>query len=360
MTYRYKQASGKEILMYKRGGIWWTCISHNGRKIQKSLETSDKKLAQAIEAKIRIELVEGDYFEKLVGRKKMFKDMMDKFMVEHAPKVSRNMQISYASSLTHLNPFFCESNLLSISPKMVSRYKVLRNSEGAAPASINRELSMLSVAFNVAIKEWEWLKENPVSRVSNEKENNARDRWLTEEEEKCLLENSPGWLGEIIIFSLNTGLRLGELISLEWSRVDIDKKTIFIDKTKNGDRKTIPLNKNALKVINSLSKVRNIKNDYVFLNRRSGKINPVSLSVAFRRSLEKAKITNFRFHDLRHCFATRMAQKGIDLYMISKLLGHKNIKMTQRYAHHCPESLRSGVDALDSDYISTTVGKIAL
>ena len=346
--------------MYKRGGIWWTCISHNGRKIQKSLETSDKKLAQAIEAKIRIELVEGDYFEKLVGRKKMFKDMMDKFMVEHAPKVSRNMQISYASSLTHLNPFFCESNLLSISPKMVSRYKVLRNSEGAAPASINRELSMLSVAFNVAIKEWEWLKENPVSRVSNEKENNARDRWLTEEEEKCLLENSPGWLGEIIIFSLNTGLRLGELISLEWSRVDIDKKTIFIDKTKNGDRKTIPLNKNALKVINSLSKVRNIKNDYVFLNRRSGKINPVSLSVAFRRSLEKAKITNFRFHDLRHCFATRMAQKGIDLYMISKLLGHKNIKMTQRYAHHCPESLRSGVDALDSDYISTTVGKIAL
>ena len=360
MTYRYKQASGKEILMYKRGGIWWTCISHNGRKIQKSLGTSNKKLAQAVEAKIRTELVEGVYFEKLVGRKKMFKDMMDKFMVEHAPKVSRNMQISYASSLTHLNPFFCESNLLSISPKMVSRYKVLRNSEGAAPASINRELSMLSVAFNVAIKEWEWLKENPVSRVSNEKENNARDRWLTEEEEKCLLENSPGWLGEIIIFSLNTGLRLGELISLEWSRVDIDKKTIFIDKTKNGDRKTIPLNKNALKVINSLSKVRNIKNDYVFLNRRSGKINPVSLSVAFRRSLEKAKITNFRFHDLRHCFATRMAQKGIDLYMISKLLGHKNIKMTQRYAHHCPESLRSGVDALDSDYISTTVGKIAL
>jgi integrase len=360
VTYRYKQASGKEILMYKRSNIWWMCISHNGRKIQKSLGTSNKKVAQAVEAKIRTELVEGSYFEKLIGINKTYKEMMNKFMAEHAPKVSSSMRKSYATSLTHLNPFFCESNLLSISPKMVSRYKVLRNSEGAAPASINRELSMLSVAFNVAIKEWEWLKENPVSRVSNEKENNARDRWLTEEEEKCLLENSPGWLGEIIIFSLNTGLRLGELISLEWSRVDIDKKTIFIDKTKNGDRKTIPLNKNALKVINSLSKVRNIKNDYVFLNRRSGKINPVSLSVAFRRSLEKAKITNFRFHDLRHCFATRMAQKGIDLYMISKLLGHKNIKMTQRYAHHCPESLRSGVDALDSDYISTTVGKIAL
>jgi len=355
VTYRYKQASGKEILMYKRGGIWWTCISHNGRKIQKSLGTSNKKLAQAVEAKIRTELVEGVYFEKLVGRKKMFKDMMDKFMVEHAPKVSRNMQISYASSLTHLNPFFCEFNLLSISPKMVSRYKVLRNSEGAAPASINRELSMLSVAFNVAIKEWEWLKENPVSMVSKEKENNARDRWLTEEEERCLVGNSPEWLREIIIFSLNTGLRQGELISLEWLRVDIAKKTILIDKTKNGEKRTIPLNKNALKVINEMSRVRNIKNGYVFRNRDGGKVNSVSLGVAFRSSLEKAKITNFRFHDLRHCFATHMVQKGIDLYKISKLLGHKDLKMTQRYAHHYPESLRSGVDVLDSDYVFTTV-----
>jgi integrase len=214
---------------------------------------------------------------------------------------------------------------------------------------------MLSVAFNVAIKEWEWLKENPVSMVSKEKENNARDRWLTEEEERCLVGNSPEWLREIIIFSLNTGLRQGELISLEWLRVDIAKKTILIDKTKNGEKRTIPLNKNALKVINEMSRVRNIKNGYVFRNRDGGKVNSVSLGVAFRSSLEKAKITNFRFHDLRHCFATHMVQKGIDLYKISKLLGHKDLKMTQRYAHHYPESLRSGVDVLDSDYVFTTV-----
>jgi len=78
--------------MYKRSNIWWMCISHNGRKIQKSLGTSNKKVAQAVEAKIRTELVEGSYFEKLIGINKTYKDMMDKFMVEHAPKVSRNMQ----------------------------------------------------------------------------------------------------------------------------------------------------------------------------------------------------------------------------------------------------------------------------
>ena len=101
--------------MYKRSGVWWTCIRHNGKKIQKSLETTDRKLAKAIEAKVRTEIVEGSYFEKLVGRNKSFRDMLDKFMAEHAPRVSRNMQSSYTPSVKHLNPFFCESNLLSIS-----------------------------------------------------------------------------------------------------------------------------------------------------------------------------------------------------------------------------------------------------
>jgi integrase len=341
--------------MYKRGDVWWTCISRKGRKIQKSLETSDKKLAKDIEAKIRAEIIEGSYFEKLIGNNKTFKDMMEKFRKEHFPTVSENMRKSYTTSLKHLIPFFGKSILMSISPKMVSRYKVLRKGEGVKPATINRELSMLSKGFNVAINEWEWLKDNPVSRVSKEKEGNGRDRWLRKDEERRLIDNSPEWLREIIIFSLNTGLRQGELASLEWSRVDIAKETILVNKTKNGEQRTVPLNKCALKVIEKMSRVRNIKNDYVFRNRDGGKVNPISLGATFRRALEKAKITDFRFHDLRHCFATRMAQEGIDIYKISKLLGHKDIKMTQRYAHHCPESLRSAVEVLGFDYNLTTV-----
>ena len=83
--------------MFKRSGVWWTCIRHNGRKIQKSLETSDRKLAKAIKAKVRTEIVEGSYFEKLIGRDKTFKDMMDKLMAEHAPNVSVSTQSSYAT-----------------------------------------------------------------------------------------------------------------------------------------------------------------------------------------------------------------------------------------------------------------------
>jgi site-specific recombinase XerD len=71
--------------------------------------------------------------------------------------------------------------------------------------------------------------------------------------------------------------------------------------------------------------------------------------------MKKAEITDFRFHDLRHTFATRLAQAGVDLYKISKLLGHKNIRTTQRYAHHCPDSLRDGVEILETDYNLTTI-----
>ena len=341
--------------MFKRAGVWWTCIRHNGRKIQKSLETSDKKLAQDIEAKIRTEIVEGSYFEKLVGRNKTFGDMMDKFMAEHAPTVSENTQRSYTTSLKFLLPHFGDSNLISISPKMISRYKVLRKGDGVKPATVNRELAMLSKAFSLAAKEWEWLKDNPVSRVSKEKENNARDRWLSKDEEKRLLDNSPEWIKQIIIFSLNTGLRLGELTGLEWSRVDISNKTILIDNSKNGEQRTIPLNKYALDVVTQRSRVRSLKCDYVFINRYGGKINPNSLRDAFRKILRKVEIDDFRLHDLRHSFATRLTQSDVDLYKISKLLGHKDIKMTQRYAHHCPDSLREGVEVLDVDYNLTTV-----
>ena len=164
--------------MFKRSGVWWTCIRHNGRKIQKSLETHDRKLAKAIEAKIRTDIIERKYYEKPIGREKAFKQLMERFMKEHAPKVSAGMQRSYASSLKHLIPFFGDATLLSISRKKISRYKVLRMDEGAMPATINRELAMVSKAFTLALEDWEWISGNdkPFSKMPYEKENNERDR----------------------------------------------------------------------------------------------------------------------------------------------------------------------------------------
>jgi len=124
---------------------------------------------------------------------------------------------------------------------------------------------------------------------------------------------------------------------------------------KNGKPRTIPLNQIALDILVEKSKVRNIKHDLVFTSSVGTKIDCDNLRRTFESVLKKADIQNFHFHDLRHTFATRMAQKGIDLYKIAKLLGHKDIRMTQRYSHHCPDSLRDGVQILEADYNLTTV-----
>ncbi len=103
-------------------------------------------------------------------------------------------------------------------------------------------------------------------------------------------------------------------------------------------------------------KVRRLKNDLVFISSHGTKIDRHNLRRAFNNAVKNNELANLKFHDLRHTFATRLAQKGVDLYKISKLLGREDIRMTQRYSHHCPESLRDGVKVLESDYNLTTVG----
>ena len=171
-----------------------------------------------------------------------------------------------------------------------------------------------------------------------------------------ILSNSPEKVREIVVLLLNTGLRIEECLSLEWSRVDLIRKTIHIQDTKGDSPKVFPLNTTALGVLNQRSKVKSIKNDYVFLNSNGKKILRDAFRISFYRVLKKVGIENFCIHDIRHTFATRLAQAGVDLYKISKLLGHKDIKMTQRYAHHCSDSLRDGVKTLETDYNLTTMG----
>ena len=174
---------------------------------------------------------------------------------------------------------------------------------------------------------------------------------MTEDEEKRLLENCPEWLKNLVIFSLHTGLSQHEQLSLTWERVSLARRTILIQETKSGKPRSIPLNKTALGVLERVAKTRSIKNDLVFLSNCGTKLNNCNLIRAFKRAVKRTGISDFTWHGLRRTFATRLAHKGLDIYKISRLLGHEDVQTTQRrYAHHCTESLRIGVDILDADY----------
>lgn len=346
--------------MFKRkdSGLWWMSIRHNGRRIQKSLETSDKKLAKAIEAKIIADIVKDKYYEKPIGNDKTFSQLVDKFMKEYAPKRSINMHKSYTASSKHLIPFFGNLNLASITSKKISRYKVVRYEEGASPATINRETAMLSRAFTIAVEDWEWFDHKPFLKIKKEEENNVQEKYLTLDEEKRLIENCPEWLKGLVVFSLHTGLRQHEQLSLTWERVSLLRRTILIQETKSGKPRSVPLNQTALNILEKKAKTRSIKNDLVFFSSHGTKMNNCNLIRAFKKAVRKAGISDFTWHGLRRTFATRLAHKGLDIYKISRLLGHVDVQTTQRrYAHHCTESLRIGVDILDSGYDLTTFGE---
>ena len=230
--------------------------------------------------------------------------------------------------------FFGGMMLSQITTPLVADYQDERLEE-VKEATVYQELSLLRRMFNVARKRWKWVRENPVSDGDlsfSVGSRNARDRWLTVEEEHTLLQEAtnPAWLRPLLITALHTGMRRGEILALTWKDVDFPKRLVRVERSKNGEKRSIPLSQTLRDALMGI-KVRDI----------SGKVFPVavrSLRVAFAEALEKAEITNFHFHDLRHTVATRLVQNGVDLYRVQKLLGHKNIAMTQRYAHHYPRA----------------------
>ena len=135
---------------------------------------------------------------------------------------------------------------------------------------------------------------------------------------------------------------------------------ILLRQTKNGKPRTIPLNQNATNVLirKAEEKVRSLKSNVVFASGTGAMIKRNVLMRAFATAVKKTGLVGVTFHTCRHTFCTRLAQKGIDIYKIAKLAGHEDIRMAQLYSHHCTESLRDGVEILDSDYNRTDLRKI--
>lgn len=329
--------------LYKRNNIYWFQLTYDGRRIQESLKTTDKRQAERLYAKVMTDIIEGRYFEQNLAKTTSYDQMVTKYLEEH--EHSRDEH-----TLKKLNAWFTGLTLFEITTRRVAEYRTARLRE-VKPATLYQELALLRRMFNVAIKEWEWLKDNPVSRLSFSVGNkNARDRWLTVEEEQWLLQcaTNPQWLRPLLIMALHTGMRRGEILNVTWKDIDFTRRMFRIERSKNGEKRGIPMSRFLLETLRQL-KVRGISGRLFAISERS-------LRVAFETAVGKAGIENFHFHDLRHTFATRLVQNGVDLYKVKELLGHKSLTMTMRYAHHYPESLRGSIEILDGCYNSATFG----
>ena len=351
--------------LYRRkdSPVFWMSFTKDGISYDRSTKTSDKRVAEAILGKIKAQIVEGKWFNVSQAKSYSFEQLMDEYITTHS-MVNKTPETCQRDRdyIKHLSRIFGEMTLDKITPELVSMYKKLRVRDGAKPATIKNELVCLNHALNLATSEWQWIAHNPILGVKKPVVANKIDRWLLQDEETALMGacHDRAWLQDVIIFALNTGVRQGGIRDLKWKDVDMFRRTATIKKkSRMGMGKyTIPLNYTVMELLTRLKKGASNINGFVF-TRNGLPMTKRIVQRAFQTAVTRAGLTSFRFHDLRHTFATRMVQAGVDIYAVSKLLGHASIKETERYAHHSPESVRHGVETLERSQAQKLVEKKA-
>ncbi len=274
--------------------------------------------------------------------------------------------------------------LLSITPLAIDKWRSKRIASGIKPITANRDISILKSMLNKA-EEWEIIPENPLRKFKLAKiDNSPNVRYLTNEEETNLKNalflrdeklrsarlSANEWrqqrnyktlpdltkifftdhMTPMILLSLNTGLRQGELFNLKWENINFERAILTIagDLAKSGKTRHLPLNTLALQLLKNW-KTQTKNNEFIFQNPNTNKPFD-NVKKAWRTILEQAKIEKFRWHDMRHHFASKLVMAGVDLNTVRELLGHADIKMTLRYAHLAPEHKANAVEKLVSKF----------
>lgn len=291
----------------------------------------------------------------------------------------RNGGATIAMIKANFLPVLGKQKLDEISAWSVEKWRSERLKAGSKPSSLNRYLNALRASLSRAV-DWNFIKENPLSRVkplrtdskaivrflSDEQENRLRaaldsreegirqervnaNAWRVERGYELLpdlRDNFTDHLKPLVVLCLNTGLRRGELFNLTWSNVDFEHAMLTVrgDGAKSGQTRHVPLNEDALNTLR-LWQTQTNDDSLVFPGKNGKRLTNVKNS--WRNLLKAASIMDFRFHDLRHHFASRLVMAGVDLNTVRELLGHSDIKMTLRYAHLAPAVKAAAVQKLE-------------
>jgi integrase len=238
---------------------------------------------------------------------------------------------------------FGSMTLDRITTIMIEQYKLQRRSQ-VKPASVNRELALLKRMYSRAI-DWGYCQKNPARKVELFREPPGRIRYLTLEERRLLLDECQGILKAIVMTALETGMRKGELQRLIWDAVDFERRTIKVIQTKNNESRILPISNTLLPVLDNLYVHRS--GEYVF-SKPVGSIYG-NWRRSFDTALKRVGIKDFRFHDLRHTFASYLVMAGVDIRTVQVLMGHKTIQMTMRYSHLSQSHLLEAVNKVGTN-----------
>lgn len=303
--------------------------------------TDAKKWAASTESAIR----ENRHFKTTAAKRHTLAELIDRYIKEVLPTKPKS-KTKQTAMLGWWKAEIGSYALSDVSPALIgeSRDKLAagKTKRGTQrnPATVVRYLAALSVCFTHAVKEWGWIDDTPMRKVTKPKESRGRVRFLSDDERPRLLkackESSNPALYPVVVLALSTGMRSGEIMGLTWDVVDLNRGRAILHETKNNERRAVAITGHALEELKELSKVRRIDSNLLFPSKEitpQKPQKPIDLRAPWLAALKAAKIEDFKFHDLRHSAASYLAMNGASLAEIAEVLGHKTLQMVKRYAH---------------------------
>ncbi len=317
---------------------WWIKLTtRSGPPIQRSTGTPDKLKAQELHDKLKASLWDQERLG--VKPERSWREAVVRWLEETSEKATHKND---KAKLIWLHPFLGDRNLGEINLDVIDQIRSARLKD-VSKATTNRYLALVRAILRRARDEWEWIDKVPKVRLF--KETSSRERSLTPEQAKLLLRELPEHQREMVLFSLATGLRQSNVVKLEWGQVNLELHHAWVLgwQSKNRHPITVPLNDVAMGV---LQRQIGKHPQRVFTNR--GKPIAWANTKKWRATLKRLGIEDFRWHDLRHTWATWQRQAGTPTHELQKLGGWRSGVMVERYAHLAPDHLAHAAARLNT------------
>lgn len=320
----------------KDSPYWYFKIVHDGQTIQRSTGTTDKQKAQEYHDKLKAQL----WDETRLGIKPAYtwNEAVVRWLKERQYKATYKEDVM---KLRWSDRFLGNLELRQINRDRLDRMIEAKLNEGVSNTTVNRYMEVIRAILNAAANEWEWLDKAPKVRMLPTSK--QRIRWLTHEEANRLLSELPPHLNAMANFSLETGLRKSNVTGLEWSQIDLERRMAWVHPDQAKARKAIPVPLSELAVSILKAEIgKHTQFAFTYLGKPIIQVN----TAAWHKALKRAGIKDFRWHDLRHTWASWHVQAGTPLYVLQELGGWSCVEMVKRYAHLSSEHLVEFVDKM--------------
>jgi integrase len=327
---------------------FWMSLQLNGQRVRLNTMVEDRQLAEDLFCAWKAEIARARWLgAPTPDGDHTVAELITQYLKMVTPRKSSGSQERDRMTFARFATRWGKLLLRDLTTLLIEEYLAERMAQ-ISFATVSKELGVLKAAFRCAIR-WGWASHSPFLGIVLNQEGNARTRWLSEDEEARLLVHCATWLRDIVILGLDTGLRPGNLVRFQRAWVQSGETCLIIPREQTKTKKlslTIPLTTRAADIIHRY--LESGRSEHLFVSTAGHPYTCAEMNRALQRAAVTASLSDICLYTLRHTFVSRLVQAGVSLPEVAALAGHRDIRMTMRYAHLAPQHLRNSIAILEA------------